>query len=104
MLEVLMAILVTMLVGPVDWEKFKAADEWSKGFPAAERSYSHVYRAESDPSQVLVVEEWASHDAMHRYQDQLGDEFNRRAGTEGLDWQTNIWELPTLCRRFSVTA
>ena len=88
-----MAILVTMQVGPVDWDKFKSAAEWGRGFPAPERASSKVYRSQSDPKQVLVVEEWASHDAMHKYQDQLGDEFNSRAGTEGLDWQTNIWEL-----------
>jgi hypothetical protein len=30
---------------------------------------------------------------MHRYQDQVGDEFNRMAGTEGMDWQSGVWEL-----------
>jgi hypothetical protein len=87
-----MSILVTMQVGPVDWQKFQAAMEWAKGYPAQGQSYSRIYRLQSDPSQVFVVEEWDSHDAMHEYQEKLGDEFNRRAGTEGLEWTTNVWD------------
>ena len=41
----------------------------------------------------LVVERWVSHDAMHEYQDKYGDEFNQRAGTEGMEWKVNIWDL-----------
>ena len=88
-----MAIVVTMQVGPVDWDKFKAAIDWGKGTPSPGRTYSRVYRSQSDPSRVLIVEEWDSHDSMHHYQDQVGEEFNRRAGTEGLDWQDAVWEL-----------
>jgi quinol monooxygenase YgiN len=88
-----MSIVVTMQVGPVDWEKFKAATAWSKQFPATGRTSGRVYRSEEDPSHVFVVEEWESHDAMHKYQDQIGDEFNSRAGTEGLEWETGVWEM-----------
>jgi hypothetical protein len=88
-----MAILVTMQVGPVDWNKFKAASDWSKAFPAAGRRSSRIYRLGEDPGQVLIVEEWDSHDAMHTYQDKVGDEFNQRAGTEGMEWETGVWEL-----------
>lgn len=88
-----MAILVTMQVGPVDWEKFRAAVEWGATQPATGRTSARLYRSHGDPSRVFVVEEWDSHDAMHRYQDAVGDEFNRRAGTEGLEWQTGVWEL-----------
>jgi heme-degrading monooxygenase HmoA len=88
-----MAILVTMQVGPVDWNKFKSAIDWGKGVPAAGRKFSHVYRAQNDGSKVLIVEEWDSHDSMHKYQDQAGEEFNRRAGTEGMEWQDQVWEL-----------
>jgi heme-degrading monooxygenase HmoA len=88
-----MAILVTMQVGPVDWAKFKSALDWGLAIPAPGRKYSHVYRAQNDPSRVLIVEEWDSHDAMHRYQDGSGEEFNRRAGTEGMEWQDQVWEL-----------
>ncbi len=88
-----MAIVVTMQVGPVDWTKFKAAIDGLKGTSAPGRRSSEVYRGESDASQVLIVEQWDTHDAMHKYQDQVGEEFNRRAGTEGLDWQMGVWEL-----------
>jgi hypothetical protein len=30
---------------------------------------------------------------MHAYQDKVGEEFNRQAGTEGLQWQTGVWVL-----------
>ncbi len=88
-----MAIVVTMQVGPVDWSKFKSGLASLKDVPAAGRAYSRLYRGENDPNTVLIVEEWDSHASMHRYQDQVGEEFNRRAGTEGLDWQTGTWEL-----------
>jgi hypothetical protein len=82
-----------MQVGPVDWDKFQSAMEWGRAYPATGRSSARVYRSQEDPSRVMVVEEWDSHDSMHNYQEQLGDEFNRRAGTEGLDWQTGVWEI-----------
>ena len=89
-----MAILLTMQVGPVDWQKFEAAMDWSRGAATAKgRAYSRVYRAESDSSTVLIVEEWDSHDSMHSYQEQIGEEFNRRAGTEDAEWKDDVWEL-----------
>ena len=87
-----MAVIVTMQVGPVDWSRFQAALDWGRDTPAPGRKSSNIYRSQGDPSQVLIVEEWDSHDAMHRYQDQVGDEFNRRAGTEGMNWQSGVWE------------
>ena len=88
-----MAVLVTMQVGPVDWSKFKSALDWSTPFRPPQRLTSHVYRSQGDSSQVLIVERWLSHEAMHEYQEKYGDEFNKRAGTEGLQWQTGVWEL-----------
>jgi hypothetical protein len=82
-----------MEVGPVDWTKFVAAMEWGKGLAAAGRSSGRVFRGEHESDRVLIVEEWESHDAMHAYQDKYGDEFNRRAGTEGLDWSVSTWML-----------
>jgi hypothetical protein len=81
-----------MQVGPVDWPKFKAAIEALKSVPAPGRSSSEVYRSQADSS-VLVLERWESHAAMHSYQDKVGDDFNQRAGTAGLDWQTGVWEF-----------
>ena len=88
-----MSILVTMQVGPVDWTKFKAASDRFRNDSPPGNLYSRTYRMQGDPSRVMVVEEWDSHDAMHAYQEKVGDDFNRLAGTEGLDWQVALWEL-----------
>jgi heme-degrading monooxygenase HmoA len=87
-----MAITVTMQVGPVDREKFLAATKWadSKG-PFAGFRARKVLFGEHDPKTALVVEEWDSHDSFHAASDAVGDEFNKRAGTEGLDWITGVW-------------
>ena len=88
-----MAVLVTMEVGPVDWPKFKAAIDWLRSTPAPGRRSSELYRGEADAGRMLIVEQWDSHAAMHAYQEQVGEEFNRRAATGELDWQTGAWEL-----------
>jgi quinol monooxygenase YgiN len=88
-----MAILVTMQVGPVDWSKFKAAIDTLKGSPAPGRKSSEVYRNQSDPGVVLIVETWDSHDAMNAYQEKVGDDFNEQAGTAGMHWETGLWEF-----------
>jgi len=88
-----MSILVTMQVGPVDWTKFKGAmDRFTAERPAGLQS-SRCYRRQGDESRVLVIEEWDSHDAMHAFQDKVGDEFNRLAGTEGMEWNVSLWDL-----------
>ena len=88
-----MSILVTMQVGPVDWTKFQAAlDRFSNEHPAGLHS-SRYFRQQGDPARVLVVEEWDSHDAMHAFQEKVGDEFNRLAGTEGMNWDVALWDL-----------
>jgi heme-degrading monooxygenase HmoA len=88
-----MSALVTMKVGPVDWEKFRAATEWLNGQDSPGLASSEVYRSEADPGNVLVVQKWDSHDSMHAVSERVGPEFNRRAGTEGLDWETGVWAL-----------
>lgn len=42
---------------------------------------------------MFVLEEWETHDAWHEFADKVGEEFNDRAGTAGLDWQDAIWVL-----------
>lgn len=88
-----MSILLTMQVGPVDWEKFQSALEWasSQGMPGL--ISSRTYRAENDPATVIMIQEWESHDAFHTVGDELGPEFNARAGTEGADWIDRTWVL-----------
>jgi len=89
-----MAVLVTMQVGPVDPARFAAAIKEfdSRTYPGF-RSRK-VYTAEGDPKTVLLLEEWDSHDAFHKATEGEGDEFNAKAGTEGLDWITGIWTIP----------
>jgi hypothetical protein len=86
-----MAVLITMEVGPVDWGKFQAALQWMAGQPTPGLRSARALRREDDPSMVLMLQEWDSHDAFHASSEQVGDEFNRRAGTEGMDWRTGVW-------------
>jgi heme-degrading monooxygenase HmoA len=88
-----MSILLTMEVGPVDWSKFQEAMNWMNAQPEEGLRSTSVHRSESDPSMVLVVQEWDSHDAFHGASERYGDEFNRRAGTESLDWRTGVWTV-----------
>ncbi len=86
-----MAVFVTMEVGPVDWTKFQSAMEWMNSQPTPGLRSTKIYRSEENPNMLLVMQEWDSHDAFHAGSDKVGDEFNRRAGTEGLDWRTGVW-------------
>ena len=61
------------------------------GEDSARHHSSKIYRSESDPDSVLVVQQWDSHDAFHTISERVGPEFNRRAGTEGLDSDTDVW-------------
>ena len=51
-----------------------------------------VYEDQNEPGLMSTISEWESHDAMHAASEKVGDDFNRDAGTEGLDWTTHIWE------------
>ena len=88
-----MSVLLTMQVSPEDWQKFKSGIEWAYSQNPSGLISGKVYRAEQDKTRVLVVEEWESHDAWHEFAEQVGAEFNSRAGTEGADWQDTIWAL-----------
>ncbi len=89
-----MSVLVTMQVSPVDAERFDHAAEelGTRTYPGFKSR--RVLHSESDPSNVLVIEEWESHEAFHAATEDAGDEFNAKAGTEGLDWVTGVWEVP----------
>jgi hypothetical protein len=86
-----MAVVITMEVGPVDWAKFESALQWMAGQPTPGLRSAKALRREDDPSMVLMLQEWDSHDAFHASSEQVGDEFNRRAGTDGMDWRTGVW-------------
>jgi hypothetical protein len=89
-----MTVLVTMQVGPVDKAKFMTADRGmiEKGMPPGMHSH-RVYFREGDPATALVVQEWDSHTVFNEFSDEVGEQFNHDAGTEGLDWVTGVWEL-----------
>jgi heme-degrading monooxygenase HmoA len=85
-------VLVQFRVKVPDVERFKATA--AKFAPLIEElgGRNHrAYVAESDPSEVCTLSEWDSHDAMMAGTDRFGDDFNREAGTEGLEWETRIW-------------
>ena len=75
-----------------DVERFKAA--WVELEQAA-RSDGAVngalFQSENDPNEITAFSEWASHDEMHASSEKRGEEFQAKAGTEGLDWETRIW-------------
>ncbi len=88
-----MSVLVSMRVKISDWESFRGANDWMIGLgKPAGLHWSKVYREESDAGHVLVLQEWDDHDSFHKSSDEIGDEFNRRATTEGLEWVTYVWK------------
>ena len=86
------SVAVWMTVRPPDWDAFKDTVGWAIDRPKPEGLHStQVYRNEKDPNLVLDLEEWDSHDIWMRFADEIGEEFNKRAKTEGLEWETFIW-------------
>ena len=87
-----MSVLVQMRVRVDDVDRFKAAyEEWLPKMGEMGGTSVGLYFAENDPKEVSLLEEWESHDQMHEASEKYGDDFNRNAGTEGLDWETRIW-------------
>ena len=87
-------VLVQFRVRVPDVARFKAAAETFAPVIEELGGKNHrAYVAESDPSEVSTLSEWESHDAMMAATDRFGEDFNREAGTEGLEWETRIWHL-----------
>jgi len=85
-------VLVEFRVKVPDVDRFRAAAEKYTPTIAELGGRNHrAYVSESDPSEVCTLSEWDSHDAMMAATDRFGDDFNRDAGTEGLEWETRIW-------------
>jgi quinol monooxygenase YgiN len=87
-----MSVLVQFRVTVPDVDKFKAAYEELK--PLAQQDGARnqaLYQAEDNPNEVTLMAEWDSHDSMHASSEKRGDEFQAKAGTEGLEWETRIW-------------
>ncbi len=87
-----MTVLVTMQVTVDNWDQFRSACEWMAGLgkPVGMHS-SRVLRRDGDPNQVLLLQEWDSHEDFNSFGEKIGDEFNRRAGTEGVEWIDAVW-------------
>jgi hypothetical protein len=85
-------VLVQFRVKVPDVERFRAAGEKYTPIIAELGGWNHrVYVSEADPTEVCTLSEWDSHDAMMAATDRFGDDFNREAGTEGIEWETRIW-------------
>lgn len=87
-----MSVMVQFTVKVSDVDRFVAASE--KYAPMMQEMGGQnggVYEDENDPGLVSTISEWESHDHMHAASEKYGDDFNREAGTEGLDWTTHIW-------------
>jgi len=87
-----MSVVVQFTVKVPDVEKFKAAFVEGKADMEADGARNQaLYEDENEPGVVTMMAEWDSHDAMHASSEKRGEEFNQKAGTEGLDWETRIW-------------
>jgi quinol monooxygenase YgiN len=85
-------VLVQFRVKVPDVEAFVAATK--ELMPLAEQDGARnqaLYASESDPNEMCMLAEWESHDAMMVSSDKRGPDFQAKAGTEGLDWETRIW-------------
>lgn len=87
-----MSVLMQYSVAAPEPEQFIAAVKAFKSLTLGAGARSQrLYRNESDPSRFCLLEEYASHDAAHKASDELGADFNRKAGTEGAEWETEVW-------------
>jgi quinol monooxygenase YgiN len=89
-----MSVLVTMRVKVRDYKAFRdTTNEFYKNGLSPGQHSSKVYQAEDDPNDLLIVEEWDSHDDFHKSSEEHGEEFQKKAKTEGLDWVTYVGKL-----------
>ena len=87
-----MAVLVQMRVTAPDIERFVAtAKRFEPRFAGLGAEHQSVCQVEGGSGEMSLFAEWDSHDAMMAATDQLGEQFNDEAGTQGLDWETRIW-------------
>jgi quinol monooxygenase YgiN len=91
-MEVYISVLIQMRVTAPDVDRFLAAHrKFEPLFAEMGATDRRIFRSEADPNEVTLMSEWESHDAMHAASEKYGDDFNREAGTEGLEWETRIW-------------
>ncbi len=87
-----MAVTVVMRVRVPEFGKFQAAyEELFRRPPARGFVSSRLLRRDGDPEEVLLLQQWESHEAFGAFTDKVGDQFNRDAGTEGAEWDDSVW-------------
>ena len=87
-----MSVIVQFQVRVPDVDKFKAAYQELAPLAAEDGARNQgLYQDENDPNVISLMAEWDSHDAMHASSEKRGEEFQAKAGTEGLEWETRIW-------------
>ena len=88
-----MAVMVQMSVKVPDVDRFVAtAKRFEPMMQEMGARNQGVYEDQNEPGMVTTISEWDSHDSMHGASEKYGDQFNSEAGTEGLEWETRIWE------------
>jgi len=89
-----MAVLVEMSVNVKDADRFKKAVEKNREMMEMGGARNlMVYQSERDPHRMMMSALWDSHDQMHESSEKGGDMFNKDAGTEGMEWETQVWDL-----------
>ncbi len=85
-------VVVQFRVTVPDVQRLKAAfEKWRDQFEQDGARNQQLFVSEAQPTEVTMLAEWDSHDAMMESSDKQGDEFQADAGTEGLEWETRIW-------------
>lgn len=87
-----MSVIVQYIVKVADVDRFLATSKKYAPMMAEMGSRNGaVYEDENESGLMSTMSEWDGHDQMHAASEKYGDEFNREAGTEGLEWTTHIW-------------
>jgi quinol monooxygenase YgiN len=87
-----MTVLVQMRVTAPDVDRIVAAHrKYAPLFADMGAKGHRIFQSESNPNEVTFMADWDSHDAMHAASERYGDDFNKEAGTEGLEWETRVW-------------
>jgi len=88
-----MPVTVLMRVKISDWERFRRAyEELFARPPAPGLIDAQLLRRDGDPDDVLLLQRWESHATMGSFTDEVGEDFNRAAGTEGAEWDDSVWD------------
>lgn len=52
-----------------------------------------VYKSVNNPNKVMMTALWPSHDALHQYEEKMGDEFNDKiSDIKQGEWDEDAWQ------------